>query len=69
MGYYINITMFKFLVLNLVFLKYAGVEELSKLLDPFIGENSKTWAYPPANLLMILDSVPLFCQEVLAIGK
>ena len=43
-------------LLNLVFLKYAGVEELSKLLDPFIGENSKTWAYPPANLLMILDS-------------
>ena len=43
-------------LLNLVFLKYAGVEELSKLLEPFIGENSKTWAYPPANLLMILDS-------------
>ncbi len=43
-------------MLNLVFLKYASVEELAKLLDPFIGENSKTWAYPPSNLLLILDS-------------
>ncbi len=43
-------------LLNLVFLKYASVEELAKLLDPFIGENSKTWAYPPSNLLLILDS-------------
>lgn len=44
------------IVLNLVFLKYAAVDELAKLLEPFMGENSKTWAYGPANLLMILDS-------------
>ena len=43
-------------MLNLVFLKYANVDELSKLLDPFIGEGAKTMAYPPANLLLILDS-------------
>ncbi|MFN3322765.1 MAG: type II secretion system secretin GspD [Bryobacteraceae bacterium] len=43
-------------MLNLVFLKYATVEELAKLLDPFIGPGGKTWAYPPANLLLILDS-------------
>jgi general secretion pathway protein D len=44
------------IVLNMVFLKYAAVDELAKLLEPFMGENSKTWAYGPANLLMILDS-------------
>jgi general secretion pathway protein D len=44
------------IMLNLIFLKYATVEELSKLLEPFIGENAKTWAYPPANLLLVLDS-------------
>jgi general secretion pathway protein D len=44
------------IVLNLIFLKYANVEELLKLLEPFMGENSRTWAYPPANLLLILDS-------------
>jgi len=44
------------IVLNLIFLKYANVDELTKLLDPFMGENSKTWAYSPANLLLILDS-------------
>ena len=43
-------------MLNLVFLKYATVDELAKLLDPFMGENSKTVAYPPANLLLIIDS-------------
>ncbi|MBI2687917.1 MAG: type II secretion system secretin GspD [Acidobacteria bacterium] len=44
------------IVLNLIFLKYANVDELTKLLDPFMGENSKTWSYAPANLLLILDS-------------
>lgn len=44
------------IVLNLIFLKYANVEELTKLLDPFMGENSKTWTYAPANLLLVLDS-------------
>jgi len=43
-------------MLNLVFLKYVTVEELAKLLEPFIGEGGKTWAYPPANLLLLLDS-------------
>ncbi|HBY58439.1 MAG TPA: hypothetical protein DEH78_01370, partial [Solibacterales bacterium] len=43
-------------MLNLVFLKYATVEELAKLLEPFIGASGKTWAYPPANLLLVLDS-------------
>jgi general secretion pathway protein D len=41
--------------LNLIFLKYANVEELTKLLEPFTGENSKMWSYPPANLLLMLD--------------
>ncbi len=43
-------------ILNLVFLKYATVEELAKLLEPFMGENSKVYSYPPANLMMIIDS-------------
>ncbi|MEO8661454.1 MAG: type II secretion system secretin GspD [Bryobacteraceae bacterium] len=43
-------------MLNLVFLKYATVEELAKLLDPFLGPDGKSWAYPPANLLLVLDS-------------
>ena len=42
--------------LNLVFLKYATVEELSKLLEPFLGEFAKMYTYTPANLLLILDS-------------
>ncbi len=44
------------LMLNLVFLKYASVQEVAKLLEPFIGEGAATWAYPPANLLLVLDS-------------
>ncbi len=44
------------LMLNLIFLKYVSVEELAKLLEPFVGEGAQTWAYPPANLLLILDS-------------
>ncbi|MCW5979329.1 MAG: type II secretion system secretin GspD [Bryobacteraceae bacterium] len=44
------------IMLNLIFLKYATVEELSKLLEPFIGEGAFTLAYPPANLLLLLDS-------------
>jgi general secretion pathway protein D len=43
-------------MLNLIFLKYATVEEVAKLLDPFIGEGGRTVAYPPANLLLIQDS-------------
>jgi len=63
-------------MLNLIFLKFATVEEISKLMDPFLGEYGKTWAYPPANLLLILDSsrnlrrlmdlVALFDSDMLA---
>jgi general secretion pathway protein D len=43
-------------MLNLVFLKYATVDELAKLLQEFVGENGKMWSYAPANLLLIQDS-------------
>lgn len=41
--------------LNLIFLKFATVTELSKLLQPFIGEGAQMLTYEPANLLLILD--------------
>ncbi|MCX6618961.1 MAG: hypothetical protein NTZ98_23050, partial [Acidobacteria bacterium] len=44
------------MILNLIFLKYATVAELSKLVEPFLGEGAKTIAYDPANLLIILDN-------------
>ena len=43
-------------MLNLVFLKYATADDLSKVLLLFVGEGSKITVYPPANLLFILDS-------------
>jgi len=43
-------------MLNLVFLKYADVEELSKLAGEFLGADGKIWSYPSANLLLVLDS-------------
>lgn len=43
-------------ILNLVFLKYATVTELVKVLDPFLGENARMYSYAPANLLFVLDS-------------
>ena len=43
-------------MLNLIFLKYATVDELAKLLNEFLGEHAKMWSYPPANLLAIQDS-------------
>jgi general secretion pathway protein D len=43
-------------ILNLVFLKYVNVDELVKVLKEFAGENSDMIAYPPANLLFLLDS-------------
>jgi len=43
-------------MLNLVFLKYVTSGELVKLLTPFEGENASIYEYPPANLLLILDS-------------
>lgn len=44
------------LILNLVFLKYVTVEELSKVIQEFTDPNAVLKAYPPANLLFILDS-------------
>jgi len=43
-------------MLNLVFLKYVTADELAKVLTPFQGENASMYTYPPANLLLILDS-------------
>ncbi len=43
-------------MLNLMFLKYATVDELAKLLTEFLTESGKMWSYPPANLLLIQDS-------------
>ncbi|MCX7602635.1 MAG: type II secretion system secretin GspD [Bryobacteraceae bacterium] len=63
-------------ILNLVFLKYANVEELAKLIGEFLGPQGRAWAYPPANLLLVLDSrrsmkrtmemIALFDSDVLA---
>lgn len=43
-------------MLNLMFLKYATVDELSKLLQEFLTEPGKMISYPAANLLLIQDS-------------
>jgi general secretion pathway protein D len=43
-------------MLNLIFLKYVTVDELTKILTEFTGENAKVYSYGPANLLFILDS-------------
>ena len=43
-------------MLNLIFLKYSSVEDISKLLEPFLGRDGKVWTYPNANLLLVLDS-------------
>ena len=44
------------LMLNLVFLKYVTVEELSKVIQEFTDPNAVVKVYPPANLMFILDS-------------
>ncbi len=44
------------LMLNLVFLKYVNVEELSKIIQEFTDVNAVIKVYPPANLMFILDS-------------
>ncbi len=44
------------LMLNLVFLKYVSVEELSKVIQEFTDPNAVVKVYPPANLMFILDS-------------
>jgi general secretion pathway protein D len=43
-------------ILNLIFLKYVTVAEMSKLIEPFLGESAKMTIYEPANLVMILDN-------------
>jgi general secretion pathway protein D len=43
-------------ILNLMFLKYVTVAEMSKLIEPFLGESAKMTIYEPANLIMILDN-------------
>ncbi|MBI5085105.1 MAG: type II secretion system secretin GspD [Acidobacteria bacterium] len=63
-------------ILNMVFLKYANVEELSKLIGDFLGPQGRAWSYGPANLLLVLDSrrsmkrtmemISLFDSDVLA---
>jgi general secretion pathway protein D len=44
------------IMLNLVFLKYVTVEELTKVLSEFTGENATLYSYAPSNLLFIQDS-------------
>src|SRR6266853_2559290 len=44
------------IMLNLVFLKYVTVEELTKVLSEFTGENATIYSYAPSHLLFILDS-------------
>lgn len=41
---------------NLIFLKYVAADELMNVLKPFVGEGATIGTYPPANLLLILDS-------------
>jgi general secretion pathway protein D len=43
-------------VLNLIFLKYASVNEMKTLIDPFLGEGKTLVVYEAANLLIILDN-------------
>jgi len=43
-------------MLNMIFLKYVTVDELTKILGEFVGENATMYSYAPANLLFILDS-------------
>ena len=44
------------IALDMIFLKYVTVTELSKVLNEFKGESAKIVTYEPANLLFILDS-------------
>lgn len=44
------------LMLNLILLKFVTVDELTKVLNEFVGENASMYSYAPANLLFILDS-------------
>src|SRR5437867_3695637 len=42
--------------LNLIFLKYASVNDMKALLDPFLGEGRTLVVYEAANLLLIQDN-------------
>ena len=44
------------MILNLIFLKYATVAELAKLIQPFVGEGASMSTYDPANLLLLQDN-------------
>jgi len=44
------------MMLNLIFLKYTTVGDLTALLEPFLGEGAKMVSFIPANLLLILDN-------------
>ncbi len=44
------------LILNMVFLKYVSVDELSKIIQEFTDPNAVIKTYAPANLMFILDS-------------
>jgi general secretion pathway protein D len=44
------------MLLNLVFLRYSTVTDLSKLLEPFIGEGATMVSHEAANLLILLDN-------------
>ncbi len=62
--------------LDLIFLKYVTSAEMSKLLEPFLGEGYKMVSYDPANLLIIednsrnmkrtLDLIAMFDSEAMA---
>jgi general secretion pathway protein D len=43
-------------MLNLIFLKYVTVDALMNILAEFAGDGALIKAYPPANLLFVLDS-------------
>jgi general secretion pathway protein D len=55
-------------VLDLIFLKYVTSAEMSKLLEPFLGEGYKMVAYDPANLLIIQDNARNMKRTVELIG-
>jgi len=44
------------MVLDLIFLKFVTSTEMSKILEPFLGEGSTIVSYDPANLLIIQDN-------------
>jgi general secretion pathway protein D len=44
------------LVLNMIFLRYVTSAEMSKILQPFLGDGAQLTNYDAANLLIILDN-------------